>query len=150
MSVGRNLGVVIGLILLILELNQNSDLVRAQIHQARSDAQVSILEGRSDTEYLVPAIAKIQNAGGLRDLSSTDQLNDIELARFRYYLASRFTDYDDLFFQYQRGYLDEEYYQYTVAGGIAIFGPWWKKLAMLGQNRRPSFVAEINRLTSTD
>jgi len=31
-----NMGVVVGLALLLIELDQNSDLVRAQIHQDRS------------------------------------------------------------------------------------------------------------------
>ena len=37
-----NIGVVIGLVLLIYEIRQNSELVRAQIHQARSDSKVWI------------------------------------------------------------------------------------------------------------
>jgi len=47
LTLGTNVGVVIGLILLLVELDQNSDLVRAQIHQARSDTQVSGLEDAS-------------------------------------------------------------------------------------------------------
>ena len=40
LTLSTNIGVVIGLVLLLVELDQNADLVRAQIHQARSDAHV--------------------------------------------------------------------------------------------------------------
>ncbi len=35
LTLSANIGVVIGLVLLLIELDQNSDLLRAQIHQAR-------------------------------------------------------------------------------------------------------------------
>lgn len=35
LTLGANIGVLVGLALLIVELGQNSDLVRTQIHQAR-------------------------------------------------------------------------------------------------------------------
>lgn len=78
MTLGANLGVVFGFILLILELNQNSDLVSAQIHQSRSDAQVSRMEGRTDTEYLVPAMQKIRAAGGSRRTVAHEILKEIQ------------------------------------------------------------------------
>ncbi len=38
LTLSANIGVVFGLILLLVELDQNSDLLRSQIHQSRSDA----------------------------------------------------------------------------------------------------------------
>jgi len=143
MSLGANLGVVIELFLLILELNQNSDLARAQIHQARSDAQVSRLEDRADTKYLAPLLDKIQLFGGFANLSSTDEFTPDELIRFRVFLQARHQDYDNLFYQYQQGYLDEEYYQFTLSNAIRLFSPWWDKLGIFEDVRRPSFDAEI-------
>jgi hypothetical protein len=55
LTLSANIGVVIGLILLLIELDQNSDLVRAQIHQARSDTWVSGRLAFADTEHLLPA-----------------------------------------------------------------------------------------------
>ena len=143
LTLGANIGVVLGLILLLIELDQNSDLVRAQIHQARSDAAVVRLEDQADTEYLAPILNKIQLLGGFRNLSSTDDLTPEELHRLRLFMQSRHADYDNLFYQYQQGYLDEEYYQFTLSGGIRIFSHWWDKLEIFENSRRPSFDAEI-------
>ena len=129
--------------LLLTELDQNSDLVRTQIHQARSDASVSRMEGQADTEYLAPILNKIQLFGGFRNLSSTDELTPEELHRLRAFLQGRHTDYDNLFDQYQQGYLDEEYYQFTLSNAIRLFSPWWDKLGIFEDVRRPSFDAEI-------
>jgi len=150
LTLSANIGVVLGLILLLIELDQNSDLVRAQVHQARSDAQVSRLEERADTEHLAPLLEKISLFGGFTRLSSTDDLTPEELFRFRIYLQARHQDYDNLFYQYQQGYLDEEYYQSNVAGAIRLFSPWWEKLGIFEDLRRPSFDAEIRRIRSTE
>ena len=63
LSLGANIGVVIGLILLLVEIDQNSDLDRAQIHQARSDQHVSNRLQNADSEFLMPAPAKFFAAG---------------------------------------------------------------------------------------
>ncbi len=150
LTLSANIGVVFGLILLLVELDQNSDLVRAQIHQARSDAQVSILDGRADAEYLAPIMTKILALGGFRNLSSSDELTPEELYRLRAFLQARLVDYDNLFYQYQHGYIDEEHYQSTISYAIQLFSPWWDKFEIFNNVRRPSFDAEIRRLRSTE
>ncbi len=149
LTLSANIGVVFGLILLLIELDQNSDLVRTQIHQARSDASVARMEGQADTEYLAPILNKIQLFGGFRNLSSADELTPEELHRVRVFLQARHQDYDNLFYQYQQGYLDEEYYQFSVSNAIRVFSPWWDKLGVFENSRRPSFNAEIRRIRST-
>jgi hypothetical protein len=144
-----NAGVIIGILLLVYELNQNGDLVRAQIHQSRADAYVSLMEDRSNSERLVSALEKISAAGGFDNPAALDQLTDEEAARVRWYLQGRQIDYDNLYYQYQQGYLDEEYYRYHVVPGIGTFAPWWEKFRD-GGGRRPSFEAEIDRILASD
>ena len=150
LTLSANIGVVFGLFLLLVELDQNSDLVRAQIHQSRSDTQVARFENRADTEHLAPLLEKIVLLGGLADLSSADELTSEELYRFRVFLQGRYWDFDNLFYQYQQGYLDEEYYQFSVSNAIRIFSPWFDKFGIFENTRRPSFEAEIQRLRSTE
>ena len=147
LSLGANVGVVIGLILLLVELDQNSDLVRSQIHQARSDEHVAYRMGVADSDHLLAARLKLEEAGGLNDLSSIDQVSPMEARRIKEFLTARHQDYDNLFFQYQQGYLDEEFYVYRVAQSIRLFGPWWRKLNIFESGgRRPSFQREIDRI----
>ena len=63
-TVSANIGIVIGLALLIFEIKQNSELVRAQIHQSRTDAYVSNSIAFADSELLLPAYNKVLAAGG--------------------------------------------------------------------------------------
>jgi len=77
LTLSANIGVVIGLVLLILELNQNSALVRAQIHQARADNYVAASVDMADSEFLLPAYQKFIEAGGWTEPTSLDELNPL-------------------------------------------------------------------------
>ncbi|MCH8057317.1 MAG: hypothetical protein IIB78_05530 [Proteobacteria bacterium] len=147
LTLGANVGVVIGLILLLVELAQNNDLVRAQIHQARSDQHVVSRFDYAESEFLLPAWVKFEAGGGLRDLSAMDNLTPIEAARVTEFFKARHQDYDNLFYQYQQGYLDEEFYRHRVEPTVRLYAPWWKTLKLFeNENRRPSFNSEIERI----
>ena len=149
LTFSANFGVVIGLILLLIELDQNSDLVRAQIHQARTDEHVTRIENRSNSEFLTPALQKFISAGGYGDdpVAATEQLSQIEAYRVRQFLQARATDYANLYYQFEQGYLDAEFYQVTVVSAIKRFGPIWEKLGVFSADRRtPGFDAEISRI----
>lgn len=149
LTLSANVGVVIGLVLLLIELNQNSDLLRAQIHQSTSDAHVWMKETDANSEYLLPALEKFRLAGGTNNPDAMDSLTPIEAARVRLSMEAAHQDYDNLFYQYQRGYLDEEYYRYRIVPTIKELAPWWQKLDIFESGgRRPSFDAEIHRLIS--
>ncbi len=103
LTLSANIGVVIGLILLLIELDQNSDLVRAQIHQARSDAHVGHRLNDVESEHWMPIMMKLREHGYPWDITSIDALTPEELFRFRNYSAARHTDLDNLHYQYQQG-----------------------------------------------
>jgi len=138
---------MVGLILLVVELNQNSALVRAQIHQARSDNYVSNMMDLADTEFLLPAYEKLIIAGGIDDISALDALSSTERERIRRYAQARLNGYDNLFYQYRLGYLDEEFYESKVVGSIRRVVPLWRHFGLL-KGVTPSFVTKIERVTS--
>ncbi len=151
LTLGANLGVLIGLVLLIIELDQNGDLVRAQIHQARSDNFEAFMVGVADTELLLPALQKFRAAGGARDLSSLQELDPIERQRVRRYYQGRLTGYDNLHYQYTSGFLDEDFYSVRVVGPIRNLTPLWVELGLVrlgaeNPNVTKSFAAEIERI----
>ncbi len=146
LTLGANIGVVIGLILLLIELDQNSDLLRAQIHQARSDTHVGHRLNDVESDKWTAIRMKLAENGYQRDVTSVDALTPEELFRFRDYIAARHTDLDNLYYQYQQGYLDEEYYRYRVSCAIRRRAPYWEKLHVFRTNVRPSFAAEIERI----
>jgi len=151
LGISANFGVVIGLALLIVELDQNGDLVRAQIHQARSDNHVSGLQERANSEFLGPALQKFTAAGGFSDPpSAIDQLSPVEAYRVKEFLRSRLSDYANLFYQREQGYLDEDFYQSTVVPAIRRFGGAWDGLGLAIDTRSASFHAEVERILGTE
>jgi hypothetical protein len=154
-TLGANLGVLLGLIVLIVELDQNSDLVRAQIHQARADNFVAHRMDLADSELLLPAIVKFTDAGGPSDVSALSELDPIERARIRRYFGAMLTGYDNLYYQYRNGLLDEDFYSVRVVSTVRRLTPIWSELGLvkLGAENpgiTRSFAAEIERITATE
>jgi hypothetical protein len=145
LTFSANVGVVIGLILLVAELNQNSQLVRAQIHQARSDNYVSDMMTIADTEFLLPAYKKLSDAGGISDVAALAALDETERERIRRFAQARLADYDNLFYQYSLGYLDDGFYQSRVESSIDRMIAVWEEFGLI-EGATPDFVAEIQRI----
>lgn len=155
LTLGANIGVLVGLLLLVIELNQNSDVVRAQIHQARSDNFESFSVELANSELLLPALEKFRAAGGARDLTSLQQLTPEELQRVRYYHRGRIMGYDNLYFQYKSGFVEEDFYNVRVVNTVRALAPLWTELGLirLGSENpfvTTSFAAEIERILSAE
>src|SRR4029450_11151859 len=73
-----------------------------------------------------------------------DRLSPDERGRFRQWQIAQQTHWDNMYFQYQQGYLDEEYYQDSFRERVARLAPTWKALGITGGRR--SFSEEIERL----
>jgi hypothetical protein len=86
-------------------------------------------------------------AGDYLDPANLDVLDATERERFRRYLQSRHADYDNLFYQYRLGYLDESFYQSRVAESIKRLLPMWEELGLLDYGT-PEFRQEIERIAA--
>ena len=150
LTLGANLGVVVGLILLIVELNQNSSLVKAQIHQARSDNYESFMLDMADTEFLLPAYEKFAAAGGPADVSALEVLDSEERERIRRYFQGRLGGYDNLYFQYQQGYIDAEFYNTRILPAIRTLYPIWLEFGLLDTGATSKFLEEAQRIHNSN
>lgn len=151
LTLAANIGVLVGIVLLAFELDQNADLLKAQIHQSRSDNFESFYVAVADTEYLLPVLEKFEAAGGPDDLSSLQELTPTERARLRRYWDGRIGGYDNLHLQYRQGFLDEDFYSIRVVGPIQSYLPLWQELGLVrlgAENPRvtKSFAAELERI----
>ena len=93
-----NLGVIIGILLLVFELNQNRDMMRAQTRNELSRGLADVLSLTISDAYL-SEIAIRANAGD--ELSAPDALR---LAQW-YELAFRY--WENVHYQYRQGLYDE-------------------------------------------
>ena len=143
--------VVVTLWYLAVQIRQNTHameeskrLALAQTYQMRADALQGMLVHAAESQYIGPLITKLTQLGYPEDVSSLEQLTPDERGRFRQWQIAQQTHWDNMYFQYQQGYLDEEYYQDSFRPRVARLAPTWKALGITGPRR--SFSAEIDRL----
>ena len=95
-------------------------------------------------KHIGPIITKLTRAGYPEDVASLEQLTAEERGRFRQWQIAQQTHWDNMFYQYQQGFLDEEYYRGAFRERVRRLAPVWEALQVTGS--RPSFVAEIERI----
>jgi hypothetical protein len=150
LTLGTNIGVLIGIILLIVEINQNNELVRVQIEQARSDTYVAWQREVASGDHVAPLFAKLEvQDGGIFSKLDFTQLDPVEMERIRAIAAARFYDYETLYAQYERGFVSEEYWKQRIAPTIHIWAPVWAKLFSADElSMRQDFKDEIIRINA--
>ncbi len=113
LSLGANIGVVVGLFLLVVEIGQNTDMMRAQINQSRTDTALFQQYSLADTDYIAPIIVKSMRG---------EQLSDEELIRYDARMRAFHRNQDNNLWQYNQGYLGENIPR-SIKGGVrAVIG----------------------------
>ena len=106
LTLGANLGVLIGIILILIELNQNAALMRAQMSQARSDQLRASYEARVHSDYWPAIIAKVEDASSTQEW--IESLSSEEYERVRVFYLGLLNDLINQSYLCNEGYLDEE------------------------------------------
>ena len=145
-----NISVLIGLILLIVEINQNNELVRIQIEQSRSDAYVAWQREIASGDHVAPLFAKLgAQDGALFSELDFEKLDEVEIERIRAVASARFYDYETLHAQYERGFVSDEYWEQRVVPAIRNWVPVWAKLFRADElSMRQDFKDEIARISA--
>ena len=113
LTLGANVGVVVGLMLLIFEIGQNTEMMRAQINQSRTDTALFQQYSMSDTDYIVPIIAKVRRG---------EQLSDEGTIRYDAHMRAFNRNQDNNLWQYNQGYLGDNI-PASIRGGVrAVIG----------------------------
>jgi|SaaInlV_100m_DNA_5_1039725.scaffolds.fasta_scaffold65520_2 hypothetical protein len=99
-----NVGVVIGLIFLVVELRQSNDQAAAATEQDRANVVDLQFREFASSAYLPEIYAKIAESG-------VDSLSSVELQRARAWEIARIIRQLGQVRQYQMGYLDESIYK---------------------------------------
>ena len=145
------IAVVVTLAYLAVQIRQNTRameesrrLALAQTYQVRADALQDMLVQAANSEHIGPILAQLSQAGYPEDISSLDRLAPVERGRFRQWQIAQQTHWDNMFYQYQQGFLDEEYYRDEFKERVRRLAPVWEALG-IARNRQ-SFGEEIERL----
>jgi hypothetical protein len=137
-----NIGVLIGLGLLVFEIRQSNSLALAQIEQARSE---SLLQWRREwvtdvyiapllnkVETLLPASEYEQMSPSGRQTATAEMLNEldpIERSRMSNFIATSYWDFENVYSQYTRGLVSETYWSERIVPAIFWDAPKWKATA---------------------
>ena len=145
------IAVVVTLAYLAIQIRQNTHameegkrLALAQTYQMRANELQEMLVRAAESEHIGPIITKLTAAGYPEDVSSLEQLSALERGRFRQWQIAQQTHWDNMFYQYQQGFLDDEYYRDSFRERVRRLAPVWRALNVTG-NRR-SFEQEIERI----
>ena len=145
------IAVVVTLAYLAIQIRQNTRamqegrrLALAQTYQMRADALQEMLVHAAESEHIAPIIAKLADAGYPEDVHSLHRLTPDERGRFRLWQIAQQTHWDNMFYQYQQGFLEEEYYRDEFRVRVKRLGPIWRALGLTAT--RQSFAEEIERL----
>ncbi len=122
LSLGANIGVVVGLVVLIIEIGQNTEMMQAQINQSRTDTAISEQQAVFNSDYIPALVAK-------RDKGKP--FSEEEMIRYRTYFRSGNRNQDNNLWQYNQGFLGENIprsikgYARNVIGGSEIGITTW-------------------------
>lgn len=129
-------------------LEESRKLALAQAYQMRSDSLQAMLVRAADSRHLAPIILKLTQNGYPEDVTALDALDIEERGRFRLWQIAQHTHWDNMYYQYQQGFLDEEYYRGDFCDRVRRLAPTWRALG-LGPGRS-SFFDEVQRLEGND
>ena len=140
LTLGANLGVLVGIILLVVELNQNREMIRAQTRNELSMGIVDLLHQPASDAHLASIIRRA-NAG--------DELTPDEYMQFSFRTSAMYRYWENVHYQYRQGLYDEvefsmqrNAWQEFMNASEAAVKIW---CGMRGQ-ASPEFVLEIEKL----
>ena len=145
------LGVIVTLAYLAAQIRQNTRsmdenkrLALAQTYQMRADALQDMLVKAATSETLGPLIISLTEMGYPEDVAALDKLSAVDRGIFRQWQIAQLIHWDNMHYQYQQGYLDEEYFRDEFQYRVKRLAPTWAALNLI--KGRASFVDEVNRL----
>ena len=144
LTLGANIGVLIGIILLVVELSQNRDMIRAQ---TRNDISQQL------SNRLLAVGTNSQMASVMRRARVGDELTRDEETQVYFYLVANMRDWENIHYQYRHGTFDEREFdaeksawRQVIRDNSAFQYVW----CYSRQNYSPDFVAELESLLNED
>ena len=135
-----NVGVLMGILLLVYELNQNRVMMEAQVRGAISDKLVELLIEQSSSPAVLAAELRAMNG---------DALTEVEARQVRLLREAYWRYRENVSYQYRKGLYEEDEYlaQREAWRNELNVSDYHRELWCISADQRsPDFVAEINAL----
>jgi hypothetical protein len=144
LTLGANIGVLIGIILLVVELDQNREMIRAQ---TRNDISQQL------ASRLLTLASNSQLSNVTRRAAAGEEISEDEERQAYLYTSSNLRDWENMHYQYRHGMFDESEFEAEktawrfVINRNKLFPRVW---CTTRQNYSPEFVAEIENTFDKD
>ena len=122
-TLAANVGVVVGLAVLIIEINQNTGMMRAQMAQARTDNLLERYREEMHSDVWADILAKRRAAATL--VEWVDSLTPAEYERAWTFQLLQWHNLSSQFTQYHSGYLDEAIWEGSARAEARRFLRTW-------------------------
>ena len=129
-------------------LEEGRRLALAQTYQARAEVRIHQLQMDAESEYVTPIIDRLEEAGWPQDRRAAEALSSLERRRLRAWLTAAQRQIDNYHYQYQQGFISEEYWENVIVGAIRHLAPRWHEIEVSGF--RPSFREAVDRILAEE
>lgn len=152
LALGANIGVLIGLLLLIYEMRQNSELMRAQISMERTNTNMQILADFANGGELIPIDVKLQEQvdGFPQALGWSEILTAEERRRYEFWMFVRLVELNNDWFQCTVGFVPEETCIKEVRSSMRASLHRFHEFGISFTRSDSSFVREMQELTRAE
>ena len=137
------LTVVASLIAIVVELRQTQNALEATAYQERGFRAIEDLQAQLLDEELIEFFLRMES------FQSIEELSDIDQSRVLTHLRMIRVEFDNDHYQYEKGFLDPEFYFGQTVPGIKRNAPFWRDL-LSASEPRASFKEEVDRILSED
>jgi hypothetical protein len=117
LTLGANIGVLVGLIFLVVEIRHTNDLARASAYRSRGTE----IQEANQAVALDPELSQILLKFSQQGI---DDLTDHERIRFFYWEFAVQLRMQNQFNDYQLGFLDEDIYQTVLDAAVERYDVW--------------------------
>jgi hypothetical protein len=147
-----NFGVLIGLILLVYEVRQNSDLMRAQISMERATTSIQILTDIANGGDLIPVDVKLykETEGFPKTLGWSKTLTAEEKRRYEYWMYMRLTELNNDWFQCTVGLVSRETCRNEVGDNMRRSIHRFYELGISFTRSESGLVSEMQKIARTE
>jgi hypothetical protein len=149
------IAIVASLVVLALEVRQNTTALEAGAWQVRSDALMNLslqIAGSRDLAEVQANLLQRPEGCAEDDPSCTEinathvqSLNAIQHEQYRAYLRAHAFRLQNMVVQYEYGLLTDDYYERGVIGAIKMFTPRWRAFDVPQGMRLSTYVEEFER-----
>jgi len=143
LTLGANFGVLVGILLLVYELNQSRELVRSEIRNELSNGVVELLSQTAENGDLASIIFRG---------NSSDELSPEEGFRYSSFMRAFFRYAANVHYQYRNGMYEETEYvrQRSAWGNLFILNAVAKEWCEYRATFPDELIAELDSLLTQE